>query len=280
MGVNAAVGVHILYKLFGTQTNNSVIVENFLDEQAEGEVKIYNCRLPSALKQNELSAKMFGKGWKFDLFNSVGQTQKVLAATSVIFAQLYFSLAALVMSEAPAMPITVFAYSLICLFSFLNLAYVRDFDVIQVNVTPISLAMLGLCSLMAHFDYTTLGMTMALVADSYFALRYKDESDQIEYTYMELFAQESWTQQAFDRTNAIGLQMTAVAMIFMQLFFALAGCVNGQACQGLFLVFYMARLLQFFFSTVKGIQMLQSNFVGTVLAGIAVFNMGLNLTAV
>jgi hypothetical protein len=280
MAVNAAVGVHILYQVYGQQSNNSVIVENFLDDQPEAEVKIYNCRLPQVLQQNELSAKMFSKGWKFDLFNSKGQTCKVLAAVSVIFAQIYFSLAAVVMSETPAMGITVFAYSGICLFSFLNVSYVRDFDVVQINMTPISLAVLGLTCLMGHFDFTTLGMTLALVADSYFALRYKqDDSDLIEYSTIELFAQESWTQQAFDRTSSMGLQITAISMIFLQLFFAMAGSVNGQIYQPLFLAFYMARLLQFFFSTVKGMQMLQSNLVGVILAGIAVCNMGLNLTA-
>jgi hypothetical protein len=50
-------------------------VENFLDEQtvdSEKEVKNYNDRLPTILKQNELSVKMFNKGWKFDLFNAKG----------------------------------------------------------------------------------------------------------------------------------------------------------------------------------------------------------------
>ena len=61
-------------EVFGRQSN-SVIVENFLDEQtvdSEKEVKNYNDRLPTILKQNELSVKMFNKGWKFDLFNAKG----------------------------------------------------------------------------------------------------------------------------------------------------------------------------------------------------------------
>jgi hypothetical protein len=66
--------------------SNSVIVENFLDEQIEEEKKKYNDRLPTILKKNELSQKMFNKGWKFDLFNAKGQTSKVIAAASVIFA--------------------------------------------------------------------------------------------------------------------------------------------------------------------------------------------------
>lgn len=74
LGVNAATGVYILKQVFGAQSDNSVIVENFLDEQIEevAETKKYNDRLPSILKQNELSMKMFNKGWKFDLFNAQG----------------------------------------------------------------------------------------------------------------------------------------------------------------------------------------------------------------
>jgi hypothetical protein len=75
MGLNAATGVQILQQAFGRQSENSVIVENFLDEQVmdeEKEIKNYNDRLPSILKNNELSIKMFNKGWKFDLFNVKG----------------------------------------------------------------------------------------------------------------------------------------------------------------------------------------------------------------
>jgi hypothetical protein len=72
MGINAAVGVQILMQVYGRQSENSVIVENFLDDQVlveDNETKNYNDRLPTILKNNELSIKMFNKGWKFDLFN-------------------------------------------------------------------------------------------------------------------------------------------------------------------------------------------------------------------
>lgn len=46
-------------------------------------------------------------------------------------------------------------------------------------------------------DFTLIGMTISLLADSYFALRFKDNSDKINYTPIENFARESWTQQAF-----------------------------------------------------------------------------------
>lgn len=74
MAWNAFTGVQILREAFGNQSN-SIIVENFLDEQVETEdkeTKNYNDRLPTILKQNELSVKMFNKGWKFDLFNAKG----------------------------------------------------------------------------------------------------------------------------------------------------------------------------------------------------------------
>lgn len=281
MGYNAATGVQILREAFGKQSN-SVIVETFLDEQVETEkdTKIYNDRLPTILKQNELSVKMFNKGWKFDLFNAKEQSSKVIAAASVIFAQLYFSFATLTMGSDSSLAITVFAYSMICLFSFMNVSYVRDFDVVQINFTPITLALVGITSLMESFEYATLGMTLALMADSYYALRYKETSDSIEYNLIELFAQESWTTQAFNKTNNLNLQIGAIFIIFAQLFLTMAGTVNGYSYQALFLSFYMARLLQFFFSTVKGLEMYQSNMTCIVFAAIAFCNMGFNLSAI
>lgn len=198
----------------------------------------------------------------------------------MIFAQLYFSLAALTMGSDSSLAITVLAYSMICLFSFMNVYYVRDFDVVQINFTPITLAIVGITSIMGSFDYTTLGMTLSLIADSYYALRYKETSDSIEYNVVELFAQESWTTQAFNKTNNVNLQMGAIAMIFAQLFLTMAGTVNGYSYQALFLSFYMARLLQFFFSTVKGLEMYQSNMTCIIFAFIAFSNMGFNLSAI
>jgi len=106
------------------------------------------------------------------------------------------------------------------------MAYVRDFDVVQSNITPITLTVIGLTHLNG-FEFTKVGMTLALMADSYFALRYNDFSDEIEYNALELFAQESWTQQAFDKTNNYNLQIGAIAMIFAQIFLTLSGMVSG-----------------------------------------------------
>jgi len=183
-------------------------------------------------------------------------------------------------SDSQALAITVLAYSCICLFSFVNVSYVRDFDVIQINVTPISLAFIGLINVLGNSELSIMGMTLALIADAYFALRYKETSDSIEYNVFELFAQESWTQQAFDKTNNQNLQIGAVSMIFAQLFLTMAGVVNGNKLQAVLLSFYMARLMQFFFSTIKGLQMYQSNLTCVVLSAIALYNMGYNVSAI
>jgi len=183
-------------------------------------------------------------------------------------------------SDSQALAITVLAYSCICLFSFVNVSYVRDFDVIQINVTPISLAFIGLINVLGNSEFSIMGMTLTLIADAYFALRYKETSDSIEYNVFELFAQESWTQQAFDKTNNQNLQIGAVSMIFAQLFLTMAGVVNGNKLQAVLLSFYMARLMQFFFSTIKGLQMYQSNLTCVVLSAIALYNMGYNVSAI
>ena len=99
----------------------------------------------------------------------------------------------------------VLAYSIICLFAFFNLTYVRDFDAIQINATPMILSVIGILAMMSRFDTCSLGMSAALIADGYFALKFKDNSDKIKYTPIELFAIESWTQQAFSKDGNITL---------------------------------------------------------------------------
>lgn len=109
-------------------------------------------RLPSILNSNELSEKMFNKGWKFNQFNSQGQVMKQLSAVSVIFAMVYFSLAGSIMKQ-DALSITVFVYSMICLFSFVNVTYVRDFDALQINVVPIALSLMAMSQLHHSQNY-------------------------------------------------------------------------------------------------------------------------------
>ena len=45
-------------------------------------------------------------------------------------------------------------------------------------------------------------------------LRYKDESDSIAFSALELFAMESWTQQAFNKSKFLYMQITAATFIF------------------------------------------------------------------
>ena len=48
------------------------------------------------------------------------------------------------------------------------------------------------------FSYPLAGTTASLIADSFFALRYQEMSDQIEFTPIEQFSMVSWTQGAFE----------------------------------------------------------------------------------
>ena len=114
----------------------------------------------------------------------------------MIFSLIYFSLVSIVTSSGN-LSMVVFVYSLICLFAFFNVTYVRDFDALQINFTPIILSIAGIISLQRDFDYSKLGMTIALVSDAYFALRFREREDQIRFSPIENFARESWTQEAF-----------------------------------------------------------------------------------
>jgi len=59
------------------------------------------------------------------------------------------------------------------------------------------------------------GTTAALIADAYFALRYQEMSDTIEFTPFEQFSMVSWTQGAFEQSHNIALQLTATSIIFL-----------------------------------------------------------------
>lgn len=170
-----------------------------------------------------------------------------------------------------ALSITVFVYSMICLFSFVNVTYVRDFDALQINIVPIALSLMAMSQLhyAETYEFCKVGLLVALIADSYFAIRYQESSDNIEFNNFELFAQESWTSGAFNKTYQIGLQIFGGAFIFAQIFFTLAAATNGQYFQGIILAFYIARLVQYLMNTMKGVEMFQSNMVCVLLAVIS-----------
>lgn len=52
----------------------------------------------------------------------------------------------------------------------------------------------------------------------------------------------------------------------------MAGTINGELYQALFLSFYMARLVQFLFKSYKGVEMFQSNMICIIFAYLALTN--------
>lgn len=146
---------------------------------------------------------------------------------------------------------------MICLFSYFNVTYVRDFDALQINFVPILLTMTALIQGMhqAKLGFSMTGMTVTLLADSYFAMKYQAESDELEFNNFELFAQESWTQSAFSNSRSLSMQIIAPVLIFTQIFLAMAGAMDGQIYAGLFLSFYLARLAQYLSESFKAIEM-------------------------
>jgi hypothetical protein len=136
---------------------------------------------------------MFSNGWKFDLFNECN-AQKQLIGAVIIFSMVYFSMVEVVMTQ-DTFSITVFVYSIVCLFSYFNVTYVRDFDALQINFVPIMLATIAMIQAMnsSALGFSMIGMTATLLADSYFAMKYQASCEKLEFNNFELFAQESWT---------------------------------------------------------------------------------------
>lgn len=129
-------------------------------------------------------------------------TSKAITATVVILAQFYFSITTIIKSDLHrSYGVVVLMYSLVCLFSFVNATYVRDFDAIQVNFTPIVLSIAGILAMQKGFEVIAFGTVFACIADSYFAMRFKEESDSIEYTSIEKFTLQSWTQGVFNKNG-------------------------------------------------------------------------------
>jgi hypothetical protein len=208
--------------------------------------------VPKVLTQTKMAKKVFTKGWKFNLFNEQFKVFKQISAISVIFSLIYFSLVGVINQQGNLFMITL-VYSLICLFSFFNVTYVRDFDALQINFTPLALSVAGIISLQREFSWTTMCLTLALVGDSYFALRFRDSKDEIKYTPIENFARESWTQEAFSKNENTTLQVMASSFIFFQLYLNLVNLVDGSSLAALILVFNICRLIQFLFRGILGI---------------------------
>ena len=279
--VNALMGMNILHNLFFKRSRHSVVIEGLIEKTEEEDCseKEYNNRLPKILESNELTTKMFSEGWKFDLFNQSDNTQKQLLGAATIFSMVYFSMVQVVMAQ-DTLSIAVFVYATICLFSYFNVTYVRDFDALQVNFAPVVLSLVAIIEVLhaETLGFSLAGMTIALLADSYFAMKYQKSSDELEFNNFELFAQESWTQSSFNDSRNIKIQIFAPSLIFAQIFLTMAGAMDGQKFAGLFLSFYLARLVQYLFASIKGIEMYQSNMICIILATIACKNtLGLSL---
>ena len=101
----------------------------------------------------------------------------------------------------------VFVYSLITLFTYFNVAYVRDFEAVTVNFTTYSLAISSVLAYQYSDDITALGMCIALICDSYFAMRFKSDCDEINYSPIENFARKSWTAEAFVSETNVFIQI-------------------------------------------------------------------------
>lgn len=227
------------------------------------------------MKDTEFKDKLFNRGWKQDLFNTEGQMWKQIFAVAVIFLLLQTSLTGVIMSNEKSFACVVLTYSIVCLATFFNMTQIRDFEAIAVNFTPVALAIAGGVSIISNgATFSNVGMTFALVADSYFGIRYTEDSDEIEFNLMELFSRESWTQQAFERMDSLALQIGASFIIFTQLFLTTMGAISHHGYCAIFLAFYIARLSQFVGKTVFGVQMLQSNMTAVVLAVLAMFSLG------
>jgi len=120
-----------------------------------------------------------------------------------------------------------------------------------------------------------LGMVITMIADSSFALRYKDTSDKINWTCIERFAMESWTQNAFQQNKDIALQIVCAIFIFTQLALNLHGAQSKELICFLYLGFYVTRVVSFLLDTVLAIKMTQSNMTGVCLAivgGVTIFS--------
>lgn len=204
MAIDAILGASILKQVFENgkvefESESREQVHVPLSEEINSKAKNFNNRLPKVVMENEMGRKMFYRGWKFDMFNDIKQFNKATAAVCVIFAMFFFSLASLLTQvlehkteDHQSFTIIVFTYSVISMFTYFNVAYVRDFNALQVNFTPIMLTVCGAMSLLKSCDFFIIGMVISLMADSYFALRYSENHDQIAFSVVERFAMESW----------------------------------------------------------------------------------------
>ena len=110
-----------------------------------------------------------------------------------MFSQIFFALCGLAGDSHGSYSMIVLVYALISMFSMLNVSYVRDFDALQVNLTPIMLAIMGMMASLQNPSMPAIGLTVTTGMDAFFALRFRESSDTINFNPIERFALESWT---------------------------------------------------------------------------------------
>ena len=181
---DAFVGLQILRTIFTKENveNDTENKDNLIKtaENKQQTAESFNCRLPAFLTQGA-TGKLFVSGWKFDLINKKvdDQINKQISAIGVILWTIGFSLGAIISQGSSTLSLIVLGYSIISLLTYINHVYVRDFDALTVNFTPLVLTFVMMFAMVSNFNYSTAGMFVGLAADSYFAIRSQPENDKI-----------------------------------------------------------------------------------------------------
>lgn len=99
-------------------------------------------------------------------------------------------------------------------------------------------------------------MTAATGLDAYFALRYRENTDVINFSPLERFAMESWTANVFSRERNLTLQLVATGFIFSELYGGLVGMADGHHFCFAPVLFALLRLVQFLFREIPAVNMI------------------------
>ena len=74
-------------------------------------------------------------------------------------------------------------------------------------------------------------------------MRFRENSDTIDFTPIERFAMESWTQEAFVRDSSLTLRTVSTLFIFAEMYMGMVGMVDGHGVCIPLLVFALMRLI-------------------------------------
>lgn len=139
--------------------------------------------------------------------------------------------------------------------------------------------LLGLTGMMTSLQSPSIpavGLMVTTGMDAYFAMRFRDNTDTIEFTPVERFAMESWTQAAFVRDSSLTLRTVSTLFIFAEMYMGMVGIVEGHGTCIPVLVFALMRLLQFLSNDIPAVNMAQSNFTAMALSGATIYNAVMN----